>query len=300
MMDTLPGAEAVLAGVDLTKTDRVNLLAAWRSIANAGIDAQLKVLDGFLGARRMSWPWFDDCRQRFEGMGFYPDDRGWNVFNKGEGEPEPVSLDDALNWIGPKEARALLKASGVKGVGRKNVDAYDALCRHLPFEVWRPCAIANWREAEAARVAGPGEDEIERAKRWLLLMAMSTADYIADRIEQVSEAGYAPCVDLDSPFAQAMMNAPSPFAPHPGMPPFYPGDRSGISRERTNRMQTAREEPTMKIEGVDQFAQAVGRVGKRLEGFGRGAEKAGAAATRFGLRLMLAGLLLGIVIMLLW
>lgn len=54
----------------------------------------------------------------------------------------------------------------------------------------------------------------------------------------------------------------------------------------------------MKIEGLNEFAQSIGKVGKRLDGFGQGARGAGKSITKFGLTLMAAGLLLGLVWML--
>lgn len=54
----------------------------------------------------------------------------------------------------------------------------------------------------------------------------------------------------------------------------------------------------MKLEGVDEFAQAVGKAGKWLEKSGTGMRSTGKSITQFGLRLMGAGLLIGLVVLL--
>ncbi len=230
MIEALRGARAVLAGVDLTNTDRANLLAAWRAVSGAGLDAQLKVLDGFLGGRDPGWPWFDDCRSRFEQLGRFPDLPGWADLEPGVAEPEPATPEDALAWIDIAQARALLADAGVRPAGRKNADIWEALASHVPFERWRPLALASWRDAEAARIAGPGPDQVMDAKRRLLAASMSAAEYVADRAAQLRDMGAGLRVEPDDGLAQAMMNAPSPYTPNPGLPPFYPGDRSGVSR----------------------------------------------------------------------
>lgn len=56
----------------------------------------------------------------------------------------------------------------------------------------------------------------------------------------------------------------------------------------------------MKIEGLNEFAQAVGRMGKRLDGAGRGMQSAGKSITKFGLNLLAAGLLLGLGLLLVY
>lgn len=257
----LMGADAVLVGINLSKTDRNALLTAWRPLVGRGLDAQMKVLRAFVPGRDLEWPWFDDCRARFEKLGRYPDVTGWDVFETGEGELEPVTPDDALNWIDIDEARTLLKEFGAKPAGRKNADVYAALHEHVPFERWRPLALAAWKQAEDSRIEGPDADQVEYAKMQLLVATMSAADYVAHRVEQlremVQDGGMSGIrVDPEDALAQAAMHDPSPYCPHRGLPPFFPGDRSGVAGTRAERVMTAA--PAQQID-VQHLANATAR-----------------------------------------
>ena len=164
------GAAAVLAGTDISKTDRAALLAAWSAVQNGGMRPQLAVLQGFLLERKWDWPWFDDCLNRFRVLDIYPDH--WDLF----APPEEGEEED-------------------------------------------------WSE--------PSEQEIKLERLELLALSMSAADYMSERLQQVMSLismrlDHELRIDPDGEAAAQMMREPSPFCPLPTLPPFYPGDHSGI------------------------------------------------------------------------
>lgn len=262
MVEPLGGAEAVLAGTGLSKSNRDALVAAWRPLSGHGIDAQMKVLRAFVGDGSFDWPWFDDCMARFERIGLYPDVAGWDLFAPDEPEPEPTTPDEALNWVDLADARALLREFGVIPVGRKHSDIYSALFAQVPHERWVPLGVAAWRSSRAEIAAGPDRDAVGRAKTVMLAASMSAADYVAHRLEQLramvddgSMSGIRS--EPDDAIAQAMMNDPSPFAPHRGLPPFFPGDRSGIAGVRATQRAAPKPAPAPAADVAPSVARGI-------------------------------------------
>jgi hypothetical protein len=237
------------------------MVSAWRPLAGSGRDAQIKALSGFVTGRALDWPWFDDCRARFVGLGRYPDVGEWDIFDAGEPEPEPTTTDEAINWVDIDEARALLKECSIKPAGRKKSDIFNALYEHIPFDRWQPIALAAWRQAESERAEGPNSDQVEQAKIRLLVASMSAADYVAHRVEQLRSmiddgtmSGIR--IEPNGAIAQTMMHAPSPYGPHHGLPPFFPGDHSSVAGIRAEWI---RSEAPIQQQSKRQIANATAR-----------------------------------------
>lgn len=146
-------------------------------------------------------------------------------------EPMPRTRAAALEWLSLKEVRAILKAQGVAPDGTKKSDAYDALCRKVPYEKWRDLARANW-DAEVNAPADGDADEGARVK--LLVLAMSHASFAAQRYAQLLGRASAPSreqlvrIEFADKLAQGLSTQAGLGSPIPGLPPFYPGDTSDV------------------------------------------------------------------------
>lgn len=227
------GAVAVLAGTGLSRETQAAVLRCWRAHRHGNWRGLLKALAEPLGGAAWAWPWFDECLARFQAYGAFPDLPAWSAFEMPEAEPMPKNAQDGLCWLDMTEARAVLKQQGIKPAGRKKADVMNALFQ-VPFGIWRETAIANWQAYERERVMPPDETALAAIKAELLAHAMNSAEYAAERYQQVRELvdeGIFTRIKIDAGDAlvKRFQREPVPSAPHPGFPPFFPGDMTTLS-----------------------------------------------------------------------
>ena len=231
------GAVAVLAGTGLPQPIQAAVLRCWREHRHGNWRVLLKAMAEPLGEAVWDWPWFEESLARFKALGEFPDLPAWSQFEIPEAEQMPRNAQDGLCWLDMAEARGVLKQQGIKPVGRKKSDVMNALFQ-IPFEAWREIALRNWQIYERERVTPPDGIALVQIKTELLAHAMNSAEYAAERYRQVCELVEERIfarIKLDSGDAlvKRFQREPVSSAPHPGLPPFFPGDMTAFSVVRT-------------------------------------------------------------------
>ena len=226
------GAVAVLAGTGLAQETQAAVLRCWRENRHNSWRKLLKEMANAIGGLAWAWPWFEESLARFQARGEFPDLPAWSAFETPEPEPMPVNAQDGLCWLDMADARAVLKRQGVKPPGSKKMDVMNALFQ-VPFENWRDVAIENWQVSERERETMPDGYEISQIKIELLAHAMGEAEYVAERYRQLHElvecktfAGMQ--LDTNDALIEIFQRNHLASAPHPGLPPFFPGDKTAL------------------------------------------------------------------------
>ncbi|MGH2507983.1 MAG: hypothetical protein ACRDHZ_11355 [Ktedonobacteraceae bacterium] len=234
ILNQLPdnGAAAVLGGVEANPSVLAAVYSAWLPNENGNFREAVKAVLDVFSDHVWQWPWFDVCLKAFSEHDVWPDDvLGWDSFEPVPPEPKPETPEDSLEWLDLKDVRAILKAEGIKLGRTRRIDAYNALYHQVPFEKWRHVAISNW---DADTKAGPDLEGQIYAKISLLVLTLSIADFTRYRAVQISDlinGGPRMAraqVELNDKAAWLMFREASRKAPLPGIPPFYPGDRSDL------------------------------------------------------------------------
>lgn len=229
---------AVLDGLSMLPETRFRIRTYWESHENGNFSLSVNSVTEAINGQALCWPWFDWCLEKFTLNKVWPDIPAWSWFEPSKPEPKPRTRDAALNWLSPKEAKAILKLEGIQIASSKKADVYNALYEHVSFEKWREQALANWQNANDAK---PNECLLEQAKIKLLVLTLSSAKYNAFRVIQISELlanrPYGAQVKISPADKAASFIAQSlpQNTPLPNLPPFYPGDRSDLAVVYPNR-----------------------------------------------------------------
>lgn len=226
------GAASVLVGIDVSPKVRTAVYSTWLSHANGNFGQAVKAVSAVLESHEWNWPWFEMCLTLFSKYRIWPENvLGWDAFEPKEKEPQPTTPDDALPWLNLKEVRDILKSEGIKPRSQKRADIYNALYNQVSFDKWQDLALSNWHKSTTDE---PDLSSQASAKIVLLVLTLSIADYLNHRARQVGEIkGEFPratrvTIKPKDKAAQFMMREASDKFPQPGIPPFYPGDRSEL------------------------------------------------------------------------
>ena len=226
------GAASVLVGVDASPKIRSAVYSSWLPHKNGNFRQAVKAVFAVLKNQDWHWPWFEICLSAFSKHKIWPENvLGWDAFAPQETEPKPKTPDDALSWLSLKEAKEILKSEGINPVSQKKADVYNALYNQVSFEKWQSLALSNWRESTTTE---PDLSSQASARVDLLVLTLSIADFMNYRARQVGEVIYSSpraigvAVELNDKAAHLMMREASDKLPQPGIPPFYPGDRSDL------------------------------------------------------------------------
>lgn len=226
------GASSVLAGVEASPSVLAAVHSAWLPHKNGNFRQAVKSVSDTLDNHDWRWPWFDFCLETFSKHKIWPDDvLGWDAFEPTPKEPKPKTPDDSLSWLSLKEVRAILKAEGIKPSSNRKADIYNALYHQVSFEKWHSLALSNWQEDKNA---GPDLAWQRAAKVDLLVLTLSIADFMMNRATQIGDLiNNSPRetntnIELKDKAALLMFSEASHKTPLPGIPPFYPGDRSDL------------------------------------------------------------------------
>ena len=223
---------AVLNGIEITTEARALIRSIWESHENGNFSAAVKAITAALDGKALGWPWFEWCLAKFSDNKIWPDIPAWSWFEPIKPEPKPRTRDDALNWLSLSEVKKILKAEGIQPVSNKRADIFNAMYQQVEFGKWSGLAFANWQHDCNTK---PDQTALEQAKIKLLVMTLTSAKYSAHRVAQISESlanwprGTQAKIDLADKAAALIAGASPRNIPLPNLPPFYPGDRSGLT-----------------------------------------------------------------------
>ena len=224
------GAASVLVGVDVSPKVRSAIYSTWLPHKNGNFRQAVKAVSAVLECHEWYWSWFEMCLSLFNKHKIWPDNvLGWDAFEPPEKAPQPKTPDDALTWLSLMEANKILKSEGIKPISQKRGDVYNALYNQVSFDKWQSLAFSNWH---LSRTDEPDLALQASAKIDLLVLTLSISDSMNHRARQVgavvnsSLRATGVTVELKDKAAQLMMLEASEKLPQPGIPPFYPGDRS--------------------------------------------------------------------------
>ena len=226
------GAAKILVGVDVSPKVRSAVYSSWLPHKNGNFRNAVKAVYAVLENQDWHWPWFEICLSVFSKHKIWPENvLGWDAFEPQETEPKPKTPDDALSWLSLKEVKEILKSEGIKPDSQIKADVYNALYNQVSFDKWKSLALSNWYESTTTE---PNLSSQASARVDLLVLTLSIADFMNYRARQVGEVidnnprAIGVTVVLKDKAARLMMHEASDKLPQPGIPPYYPGDRSDL------------------------------------------------------------------------
>tara|TARA_Y100001934_G_C12201707_1_gene701528 strand:+ start:347 stop:1054 length:708 start_codon:yes stop_codon:yes gene_type:complete len=200
-------------------------------VAEAVESQQPGAVSELLNNQDFNWPWFDECRQRFQNSSVWPDLPAWSWF---EEEPDLLKgKKDVLSKLPTKILRNIATRHQITiPKGSKVADIRVLLARKLTEE-----QILPYRTILNQRIIDKDEAERLQAKFSLLESSIRSLAYNSQRHEQLAmmviDMGFNVTLsDIDPAAELFSKNYQFNVRNSKNVPPFYPGDTTSLSSVR--------------------------------------------------------------------